>query len=152
MGVPRPRSRTSQNRAPDPPFEHNATSAPSTWLEAHVPRSCCGGPDDPLQLLRVDPGWLNDMVPPSVVTGSSAPGPDVAVLDERPAFAGPAEAERLELADDLERERVVELGHVDVAGREAGHGEGGPGRPGADEPGRKRSRRRGWKSHTGATT
>ena len=62
---------------------------------------------------------------------------DVPVLDERSAFPGCAEAERLELPDDLERERIVELGHVDIAGREAGHRKGGPGRPGAHEPGRK---------------
>ena len=35
---------------------------------------------------------------------------------EVPAFALLAEAERLELADQLERERVVELAHVDVGG------------------------------------
>src|SRR5207245_7337146 len=34
---------------------------------------------------------------------------------ERAALAGTAELERLELADDLEGERVVQLAHVDVA-------------------------------------
>ena len=41
-------------------------------------------------------------------------GRDAAVLHERAALSLGAEPERLELADDLERERVVELGHVHV--------------------------------------
>src|ERR1700733_6130627 len=63
--------------------------------------------------------------------------PDVAVLDERAAFARWAEAEGLELPDDLEREGIVELGHIDIAGRETGHRKGRTGRAGAPEPGRK---------------
>jgi hypothetical protein len=35
-----PKSRTSQNRAPDPPLEHRATSAPATWFVSQSPRSC----------------------------------------------------------------------------------------------------------------
>ena len=137
MGVRDPRSRTSQNRAPEPPFEQSATSAPSTWLLTQDPRSCWAALITRCSCCALIPGWLNDMVPPSVVTGSSAAGPDVPVLDERAALARWAEAEGLELPDDLEREGIVELGHVDIAGREAGHREGGLRRAGAHETGRK---------------
>src|SRR4029079_4862330 len=43
-------------------------------------------------------------------------GLDGATHDEVTTFSFSAEAEGLELPDDLERERVVELAHVDVGG------------------------------------
>src|ERR1700735_5231586 len=70
-----PRRRTSQNRAPEPPFEHSATSAPSTWLVGHDRRSCWTPLITRWSCCALIPGWLNDMVPPSVVTGRAAPGP-----------------------------------------------------------------------------
>src|SRR5208283_1788902 len=39
-GRSRPRSSTSQNKAPAPPFEQRATSTPVTWLVVHRPRIC----------------------------------------------------------------------------------------------------------------
>ena len=61
------------------------------------------------------------MRPPSVVIGCLPPGSITAVDHEVAALALGAEPERLELADDLERERVVELAHVDVVGPEPRH-------------------------------
>ena len=90
-------------------------------------------------------------MPPSVVTGSVPPGPMAPDSTIGPALARFAESVRLELADDLEGERVVELGHVHVARPEPGHGEGGlrplplPTQPAGRTPGR------GVKSQTGAT-
>ena len=48
---------------------------------------------------------------------------DAAVLHVVAAFALLAEAEVLEEEDHVDRERVVQLGHVDVVGPEPGHGE-----------------------------
>src|SRR5207237_3208093 len=53
-----------------------------------------------------------------------ATGIDVAVFDKSSAVAVRAEAVRLELADDLEGERIVELGHVDVARAQPGGSKG----------------------------
>src|SRR6185437_10316407 len=53
--------------------------------------------------------------------GMAAGDVDVAVVDEAAALTGTAEAERLELTDDLERERVVELEHVDIGSLPVGH-------------------------------
>ena len=78
-----------------------------------------GGPDDPLQLLRVDPGMTERHGPAVRGDGELGAGRDVSVFDERSALTGGAEAESLQLADDLERERIVELGDVDVGRRQA---------------------------------
>ena len=59
-----------------------------------------------------------------MVTGNRPPGPMFPSSTNSPALALAAEAERLELADDLEGERVVELADVDVGRSEPGHGEG----------------------------
>src|SRR5215218_852239 len=48
---------------------------------------------------------------------------DVPVLDERAALAVGAETERLQLADDLEREGIVEFQDVDVVPVDSGVGE-----------------------------
>ena len=119
-GRSRPRSRTSQNRAPAPPFEHRATSAPATWLEAQVPRSCSVARMTRCNCCALIAGVAERHGPAIGRHGEGAPRPDVAVLDEGPTLAGPAEAEGLELSDDLERERVVQLGHVDVGRCQAG--------------------------------
>src|ERR1700677_3416989 len=57
---------------------------------------------------------------------------DVAVCDKRPAFALAAESERLELANDLERERIVEFQHIHVVSPKSGVAEGTLGRASAD--------------------
>ena len=59
-----------------------------------------------------------------MVTGYRPPTLDGAVEHEVAPLALGAEAERLELADDLEAERVVELADVDVRRAEPAHGEG----------------------------
>ena len=109
-----PSNITSLNNAPDPPFEHIATSAPSTWFDAHVAPQLLDAADDPLQHLR---RRARVAVRHDAAVGrhrvlttrfDRAAGHEVAALTLA------AEAERLELADDLERERVVELAHVDV--------------------------------------
>src|SRR5207248_2732416 len=63
-----------------------------------------------------------------------AAGPDRAVHHEVATLAFTAEAERLELADDLEREGVVELAHVDVGRAETRHPEGILGGASPDPP------------------
>src|SRR5947209_18397666 len=50
----------------------------------------------------------------------AVPGYAPTALDERPAFTLLAEAERLEPGQRDEAEAVVELGHVDIGGREVG--------------------------------
>ena len=97
--------------------------------------------DDPLQHLHVEPGVA---VRHRAAVGrhrDAAAGTDVAVLDERAALAFAAEAERFELADDLERERVVELGDIDVVGTEPGEREALPRRAPPDVAGGDRRRR-----------
>ena len=66
------------------------------------------------------PGWQCERPPPSVLVGSAPPSAQLAVLDERAAFALLAEAERLERQQHHRRERVVDLADVDVVGRHAG--------------------------------
>ena len=80
------------------------------------------------------PAWLNDMVPPSVVTGM-APRRHVALLHERSPLAERAEAERLHLPDDLEGERIVELGDVDVGPAEPAMRNAAASGTGSDHPG-----------------
>ena len=80
----------------------------------HDPAQLLDGPDDPLELLGVDPGMAERHGSAIGGDGEGAAGADVAVLDERATLTGRAEAEGLELPDDLEREGIVELGDVDV--------------------------------------
>ena len=133
-GRPSLRSSTARPRRP----------RPGSW---HMTPHLLGGPDDPLQLLRVDSRMAERHGPAVGGHRKVCAGSDVAVLDERAAFPGRAEAECLELPDDLERERIVELGHVDIAGREAGHGKGDVGPPGR-RPARPGRSRRGAESPT----
>ena len=90
---------------------------PAWWRRS--PRSCSTPRITRWSSCTVAPPWLNDISPPSVVTGNRPPGPMVPSITKSPPSPGAAELERLELADDLERERVVELAHVDVVGVEA---------------------------------
>src|SRR5262249_18826999 len=63
-----PSSRTSQDRAPDPPIVQSTTSAPGPRFEGHFPWSWC----TPLMTRWIccdQPGWLNDIRPPSVQIG-----------------------------------------------------------------------------------
>ena len=62
-------------RAPDPPLEHRATAAPGTCAVAHSPRICWTPLATRWNCCAAIPAWLNDMVPPSVVTGMEPPGP-----------------------------------------------------------------------------
>src|SRR6516165_4070037 len=57
---------------------------------------------------------------------------DVAVGDEWSALAIAAESESLQLADDFEGERVIELQHVHVVAPQSGVAERTLGRPSAD--------------------
>src|SRR5271168_1662334 len=57
---------------------------------------------------------------------------DVPVGDKGPASAHAAESERLELANDLERERIVEFQHIHVARPKSGVAEGTLGSASAD--------------------
>ena len=66
------------------------------------------------------PGWHAESPPPSVLVGQRAADAELAVLDERPALAVPAEAERLEGQQHHRGERVVDLADVDVGRREPG--------------------------------
>ena len=69
--------------------------------------------------------------------GSEPPGPELAVRDERAAFALRAEAVVLERDEDGVRVAVVELEHVDVVERDAGHAQRElAGAPGAGVDGR----------------
>jgi hypothetical protein len=57
------------------------------------------------------------------VDGQPAAGRDRAVLDEASALALGAEAQVFQEQDGVDRERVVELQHVDVRRLQAGHRE-----------------------------
>ena len=106
-------------RAPEPPLEHSATSAPGTWQVCALAAELLHAADDPLELLGVDTGVAEGHGAAVGGDRERAPRGDVARLDERPALAHGAEAVGLQLADDLEGERVVELGYVDVGRPEA---------------------------------
>ena len=102
------------NRAPAPPLEHKATSAPGDLVGPARSLQLLGAPDHPLQQLD-GAAAVAERHEAAVGRGRvPAAGADVAVHDEVAALARPAELEGLELADDLERERVVELAHVDI--------------------------------------
>ena len=78
------------------------------------------GPDGTLHHLRIGAGVAErhgSSIGGDRVTAANG---DVAVGDEWPPFALTTEAECLELADDFERERVVEFQHIHVSGPDAG--------------------------------
>ena len=118
-GLSTPSNITSVNNAPEPPLEHIATSAPAICVLAQVAAQLLDAADHALQHLarragvavRHDPAVGGDRVLPAGLDGASH--------HEVAAFALAAEAEGLELADDLERERIVELADVDVGGPQA---------------------------------
>ena len=114
---------TSVNRAPaPPPGAHRDLGALDLARHALAPQ-LLHRPDDTLQELdgraavaeRHHAAVGRDRVAPADLDG--------AVHHEVAALPLGAEPVGLELADDLERERVVELAHVDVGRAEPGHPE-----------------------------
>ena len=55
------------------------------------------------------------------IDGQSAPGGDGSATDQCAAFPFPAIPQVFQEQDRIDRERVVELQHVDILGRQAGH-------------------------------
>ena len=105
-----PSSITALNRAPAPPPLHRATSRARHLRWPASPRSCWTPRITRWSICAVAPPWLNDIRPPSVVDRVAA----LRARCCRPSTKSGrprrlAEPERLELADDLEGERVVEL-------------------------------------------
>ena len=109
-----PSNITSVNNAPDPPLEHIATSAPVDLVGGARAAQLLDAADDALQQLHDAPRVAERHHPAVGGDGELPTGLDGAAHHEVAALALGAEPERLELADDLERERVVELAHVDV--------------------------------------
>ena len=88
---------------------------PRPALVAQVPCSCCTRADDPLEELHGAAAVAERHQAAVGRDRERAAGADAGRRSRsRAALARPAEPERLELADDLEGERVVELGDVDV--------------------------------------
>src|SRR5581483_11637281 len=75
-------------------------------------------------------GMAAGLEPARRVDRQVAAQPGHAAGSELPALAGPGEPQVLVVDDLGDREAVVALGDVDLAGRvaDAGHGVGGPGR------------------------
>ena len=118
-----PSNITSVNNAPEPPLEHIATSAPSICVRRARAAQLLDAADHALQHLRRRAGVA---VRHHAAVGGDRVLParlDRAAHHEVATLALAAEPERLELADDLERERVVELAHVDVGGPQPGGAE-----------------------------
>ncbi len=119
--------------APAPPFEEMATAASGTCMGLARSAYLLDGPNDPLEKLGGVSGMPEGHEAAVGGDRQRPPRGDVTVRDERSALAVPAEPEGLQLADDLEGEGIVELGHVHVGRLEAGHRKGAPGGTPADE-------------------
>ena len=102
----------------------SAPASPRSWRTASTMRN----------MPRM-PGWQAESPPPSVFVGSGPSKREPSALDERAALALRAEAEVLEREQHGDRERVVELQHVDVV-------EGHPGPLERQRAGLRRGRRR----------
>src|SRR4029079_8205607 len=83
--------------------------------------------DDGLAEWSHAPHVVAGELPAAGVRGQRATGPELAVLDERPAFALLAEAVVLQGGEDGVGVAVVQLADVAVLGADASHREGGPG-------------------------
>ena len=128
-----PTTATLVNNAPAPPLLHNANAGVRDLSGRAPPLDLQHATDHPLQVLRDRTGVAVGHQPAVGVHREPAVMVDVPLVHERAAFAGAAEAVRLELADDLERERVVELEDVDVGRSEPARRERSACGPATDE-------------------
>ncbi len=102
---------------PPVPLTH-ASWAFSTWRPCGLAPQLTGRLDE--QEHAAHAGMAMGQAAAVGVGGKRAAEPELAVLDERAAFAGPAEAERLEAREHHVGEGVVDLAGVDVGGLDAG--------------------------------